>query len=209
MAEGAFQVVFRGEITGDQPVEVVKQQLATLFRMPAERVEALFSGKPVVVKKNIDEATARRLEQAFLRAGAACEVRAPAAASSDAGDGNTPSASAESAGAAGSQVPGAPGPETTTPDTAASGRTGGSIAAAGDPNRTVVDLAIPASFEGLEIDTSDAPLTTPAAKPAPDIDTSELRLAEDDGRPLSEREQPPPADIDTSGLSMESLDDER
>ncbi len=199
MAEGEFQVVFHGEVTGDQPVEVVKQQLATLFRMPAERVEALFSGKPVVVKKNIDEATARKLEQAFLRAGAACEVRAPA--TPEAGAGNSPGASPEPAEYRAAQ----------RPETASSGSTGagGSIAAAGDPNRTVLDLAVPESFEGLEIDTSDAPLTTPDTRPAPEIDTSGLSLAGDDAGPLSERKPPPPADIDTSGLSMESLDGER
>lgn len=201
MAEGEFQVVFHGEITGDQPVEVVKQQLANLFRMPAERVEALFSGKPVVVKKNIDEATARKLEQAFLRAGAACEVRAPAAA---------PETPDRSSGTAAPTPPEsredrhATGPATPSPD-----RTSGSIAAAGDPNHTVIDLAVPDSFEGLEIDTSDAPLTTPREYPAPEIDTSGLSLAADDAGPLSERKPPPPADIDTSGLSMESLDGER
>ncbi len=200
MAEGEFQVVFRGEITGDQPVEVVKQQLANLFRMPPERVEALFSGKPVVVKKNIDEATARRLEQAFLRAGATCEVRAPAApATPEAGTDNPPAASAEPA----------ENRNTPRPETAPSERTSGSIAAAGDPNHTVIDLAVPDSFEGLEIDTSDAPLTTPSEKPAPEIDTSGLTLAADDAGPLSERQPPPPADIDTSGLSLERLDGER
>ncbi|MFW5969322.1 MAG: hypothetical protein ACOCP9_01650 [Halofilum sp. (in: g-proteobacteria)] len=197
MAEGEFQVVFRGEITGDQPVEVVKQQLANLFRMTPERVEALFSGKPVVVKKNIDEATARRLEQAFRRAGAACEVRAPAAAAPPGtGTASEPADSAEDRTAP------RPEPEPST-------RTGGSIAAAGDPNHTVLDLAVPDSFEGLEIDTSDAPLSTPRVQPAPEIDTGGLSLAGDDAGPLSDRPRPPPPDIDTSGLSMESLDGER
>ncbi|WP_070989026.1 hypothetical protein [Halofilum ochraceum] len=201
MAEGEFQVVFRGEITGDQPVEVVKQQLGNLFRMPPERVEALFSGKPVVVKKNIDESTARKLEQAFLRAGAACEVRGSSSASAPA----TPDASAATT------APAEPAAErsATRPEPTPSGRNAGSIAAAGDPNHTVVHLAVPDSFEGLEIDTSDAPLTASDGKPAPEIDTSGLSLAAADAGPLSERKTPPPAEIDTSGLSMESLDEER
>ncbi len=73
----------------------------------------------------------------------------------------------------------------------------------------MVNLVVPASFEGLEIDTSDAPLTPPARKPAPEIDTGGLSLAGDDAGPLSQRVPPPPADIDTSGLSLESLDGER
>lgn len=202
MAEGEFQVVFRGEITGDEPVEVVKRQLGNLFRMPPERVEALFSGKPVVVKKNIDEATAQRLKQAFLRAGAACEVRGPSSASAAAPA--TPDAGAATA------APAEPAAErsATPPEPAPSGRHAGSIAAAGDPNHTLVDLPVPDSFEGLEIDTSDAPLTTSDRKPAPEIDTSGLSLAADDAGPLNERQPPPPAEIDTSGLSMESLDEE-
>lgn len=198
MAEGEFQVVFRGETTGDRPVEAVKQQLANLFRMPAERVEALFSGKPVVVKKNIDEATARKLEQAFLRAGAACEVRAPAAPATPDADDSRVAASEPT------EDRNAPRPEATP-----SARKGGSIAAAGDPNHTVVDLGVPDSFEGLEIDTSDAPLATPGKKTAPEIDTGGLSLAEDDAGPLSEREPPPSPDIDISGLSMETLEGER
>ncbi len=199
MADGEFQVVFHGGITGDQPVEVVQQQLASLFRMPAERVEALFSGKPVVVKKNIDEATARKLEQAFLRAGAACEVRPMATPA-------TPGPGAEN-GPAASKAP-TEDRNRAQPDGDPVKRTGGSIAAAGDPNRTLVDLAIPDSFEGLAIDTSDTPLAPPDRKPAPEIDTGELSLAGEDAGPLSERKPPPPADIDTSGLSMESLDGE-
>lgn len=198
MAEGEFQVVFRGEITGDQPVEVVKQQLGNLFRMPPERIEALFSGKPVVVKKNIDEGTARKLEQAFLRAGASCEVRAPSSASAPAAPDPRPATASEPA----------EDRSATRPEPAPSNRSTGSIAAAGDPNHTLVDLNVPDSFEGLEIDTSEAPLTTPGRKPAPEIDTSGLSLAGDDAGPLSERKPPPPADIDTSGLSMERLDDE-
>lgn len=197
MAEGQFEVVFRGEITGDQPVEAVKQHLATLFRMPAERVEALFSGKPIVVKKNIDEATARKLEQAFQRAGAACEVRSsPDARRAEA---TTPPPADADASAAPAAAGGAA--------SQASGPATGSIAAAGDPNRTLVDLTIPESFEGLEIDTSDSPLAPPDAQPTPEIDTTELTLADADSGPLSERRPPPPADIDTSDLSLEEPGD--
>lgn len=198
MADEGFQVVFRGELVGDRPEETVKQQLAALFRMPGDKVEALFTGKPVVVKRNLDETTARKFEAAFRKAGAVCELRGPA------GESSGPSAGkGETAGKAEGAASGpAPGP---TSAASAAGRTGDATAAAGDPNRTVLDLEVPASLEGLEIDESEAPLAPPDDKPSPEIDTSELGLAEPGGN-LTEPKQPTPPNIDTSDLGLEDAD---
>lgn len=207
MAEGPFQIVFRGETTGAYPVATVKEQLAALFRMPGERVEALFSGKPVVVKKNVDEATARRLEQAFARAGAVCEVHDPGAADMPPSTaGAEPARSTRDATGTGetASAAGGHGGEAESPREAAG--PSGAILAAGDPNRTVVNLAVPDSYGGLAIDDSDAPLAAPRAHEPPAIDTSGLSLADADAGPLSERRPAPPPEIDTSGLSMERLD---
>ncbi len=199
MADEGFQVVFRGELVGDRPEEAVKQQLAALFRMPGDKVEALFTGKPVVVKRNLDEATARKFEAAFRKAGAVCELRGPAGESSgpSAGEGET---GGKAEGAASEP---APGP--TSAAGASGGRTRDATTAAGDPNRTVLDLEVPASLEGLELDESEAPLAPPDDKPSPEIDTSELGLAEPGGN-LTEPKRPTPPNIDTSDLSLEDAD---
>lgn len=186
MAEGEYQVVFRGELVGDRPEETVRQQLAALFKMPAGKVEALFSGKPVVVKRNLDEATARKFEAAFRKAGAVCELRGPQGAAS----GETTAAAPQ------------PAPAAREPAEPASGKRRGSMVAAGDPNQTLLDVEVPASLEGLEVDESDAPLAPPDATPAPEIDTSELGVA-DNGGDLSEHKPQSPPDIDISGLSLE------
>lgn len=197
MAEGEFQVIFRGELVGDRPEETVKQQLAALFRMPESKVEALFSGKPVVVKRNLDEATARKFEAAFRKAGAVCELRGPGSdVSGAAAEGTREPAQAGPASASAATEPSAAA-GTTAPASA--------TAAAGDPNNTVLDLRVPETLEGLEIDSSDAPLAPPEDKAIPEIDTSELNLAEPGGNLAEPKKQPPP-DIDTSGLEIEDAD---
>ncbi len=212
MASGDYQVVFRGVLTGEHAEETVKQQLADLFGMPAQRIDALFSGKPVVVKKNVDRATAERFDQTFRKAGAVCDIRdlagepvaGESAGTSDAGTGTTapaggPSRADPTSGPVGSgRATGDARPGSSA--TAASG----SVAAAGDPNRTVVEREIPTRFEGLQVDDSGAPLTAGQRPQPPQIDTGELSLADDDAGPLDPGERPPPADIDTSGLSIEA-----
>ena len=199
MADEGFQVVFRGETTGDRPVEEVKQRLAALFKMPGNKIEALFSGKPVVVKRNLDEATARKFETAFRKAGAVCELRGPSGASGPEPAAQQSAPEAKPAGAAQQAA------EPAAAVTGGSAKTRPSMAAAGDPNQTLLDLEVPESLEGLEVDDSDAPLSPGERKPAPDIDTSELGLAETGGN-LSEPRRQPPADIDTSGLSLDDSD---
>lgn len=188
MADGEFHVVFHGELTGELPRDAVKKNLAGLFRLSAERTEALFSGKPVIIKRGVDEATARKFEAAFCKAGAVCELRP----------------SDERAGAEGPAP--AAAPREGTPDTGAPaegrGRATSSIASAGDPHGTMLDIAVPADLGALALDDSDAPLAPPTRAAPPQIDTSGLELATDD-RPLSEKPRAEPPEIDTSGLSLE------
>jgi len=201
MAEGDFQVVFRGELTGELSEEEVRQRLASLFKMPEAKVAGLFTGKPIVVKRNLDEATARKFEAAFGKAGAKCEIgSASAGAEPEPSAQPTREQAAEqadepSAGAHGSGSSGSAG---------ASRRE--SIAAAGDPNRTMLEMEVPSDLSGLDVDTSEAPLSPGEEIPEPDIDIGELSVDENDSRDLSESKPPPPADIDTSELSLEDPD---
>lgn len=69
-----FHIVFRGKIAeGFQP-DAVKQKMAQLFKVDAARVEAMFTGKPVILRKNCDEETARKLKTVLGKAGAIIEV---------------------------------------------------------------------------------------------------------------------------------------
>jgi hypothetical protein len=54
MSEERYNVVFTGEIIGSMDPAVAKQNFSDTFKVTGMRLDALFSGKPVVLKKNID-----------------------------------------------------------------------------------------------------------------------------------------------------------
>lgn len=81
MAEQRYDLIFRGDIVLGQPLAEVKQRLQQLFKADAETVERLFTGRPVALKRGLDEATAEKYRKALHRAGAQVE-RVPARARS-------------------------------------------------------------------------------------------------------------------------------
>lgn len=74
MTDARFNLVFSGEIVPGADVGAVKQNLARLFKLDAAKVEGLFSGKPVVLKKDADQATAMKFRAALKQAGAQCKM---------------------------------------------------------------------------------------------------------------------------------------
>ena len=69
-----YRLVFSAEVLSGQHPAVVKKRLQAVLKLDDGRMEALFSGKPVVVKKATDEATAVRYQTAFEKAGARLRV---------------------------------------------------------------------------------------------------------------------------------------
>lgn len=87
MSDARFHVVFAGQLVKGADPETVKANLGRLFKMDAAKVEKLFSGQPVVLKKDADQATAMKFRAALKQAGAECVLKplqdtapAPAAA---------------------------------------------------------------------------------------------------------------------------------
>ena len=74
MEETSYSVIFRGEITEGQDIENVKQNLAKLFKVNSEKIDWLFSGKSVTIKKNADHTTAMKYRAAMEKAGALCSL---------------------------------------------------------------------------------------------------------------------------------------
>lgn len=72
-AEVQFHVVFSGEVAAGRDVTEVRAQLVRLFGAP-EKVDALFAGGRVLVKRYVGTADARRYQQALTGAGAVCEL---------------------------------------------------------------------------------------------------------------------------------------
>ncbi|NNG14163.1 MAG: hypothetical protein HKM22_03300, partial [Gammaproteobacteria bacterium] len=81
MAEGSYQVVFSGRIIDGAELDMVKHNVARVFNLDAERVEKLFCGRRLILKKQIDQATAEKYQTTMQRAGALCEIENTAQAS--------------------------------------------------------------------------------------------------------------------------------
>ena len=65
-----YNLVFQGEIVADAALEDVKNNIAKLFKADAEKTAQLFSGKPIVIKKNLDEQTSNKYLDILNKAGA-------------------------------------------------------------------------------------------------------------------------------------------
>ncbi len=89
--ETTFEVIFRGDIVAGQQLTVVKERLKALFKVDDARIEQLFSGRPEVIKKGVDQATASRYRDTLLKAGAQVQLRQQAVGTSGSGVITTPS----------------------------------------------------------------------------------------------------------------------
>jgi len=74
MSESFYRLTFSGELLEGQHSAVVKKKLGVLLKVAPERVEKLFSGETVVIKKSVDKATAARFQAAFKQAGGKLRV---------------------------------------------------------------------------------------------------------------------------------------
>lgn len=69
-----FDIIFRGDIVFGHQLSDVKQRLQQLFKSDTAKVDALFTGRPVPLKRNLDEATANKYREVLLKAGAQVEL---------------------------------------------------------------------------------------------------------------------------------------
>jgi hypothetical protein len=188
MSEKTFEVAFSGQLVrGAEPARV-KTNLARLFKTNIARVEALFSGNRIVVKRGLDEKTARSYQAALRKAGAIVEVVDSAAQSV------FPSKQRAQAPAPMEGQKRAPGGSTTA----------ASISVA-EPGAL---LAEPKEVRAPDIDTSQlslaevgAILTEPREVPEPEYDLSAFQLAPP-GTRLSEPKEEPEVQFDTSQFSL-------
>lgn len=69
-----YDIIFRGDILPGQQLAEVKERLARLFKADADKVNRLFSGAAVPLKRNLDLATAERYRAVLQQAGAQVQV---------------------------------------------------------------------------------------------------------------------------------------
>lgn len=74
MSEQQYNILFRGDIVLGFQLGDVKLRLQQLFKADEAKINALFTGRPVVLKRNLDFAGAEKYRKALLQAGAQVEV---------------------------------------------------------------------------------------------------------------------------------------
>ena len=74
MSDQLFEVAFSGQVSESASLDDVKARVAKMFNADDAKLAQLFSGKRIVIKKNIDRATAAKYQAALNSAGAQCEI---------------------------------------------------------------------------------------------------------------------------------------
>ncbi len=70
-----YNIVFYGKINLGWDIEGVKKNLSRLVKKDAKNIDSLFSGKPIVLKKNIERQIADKFKTVFEKTGALCEIQ--------------------------------------------------------------------------------------------------------------------------------------
>ncbi|MGE8362314.1 DUF805 domain-containing protein [Pseudomonas sp.] len=81
MTQPRFKVVFNGELMPDVELETAKDNLARLFKSDRTRINTLFSGNPIAIKRDLQENEADQYLIALQRAGAVARKEPDLAAS--------------------------------------------------------------------------------------------------------------------------------
>ena len=184
----AFDVYFSGELLEGYEPDAVKASVGELFGLSGPKLEALFSGVPVRIKKNLDVDRAGRFRKKFLELGALVQI-VPA--------GQEPPAPASSASRPAAKAPAA----TALPGSEEPASTGLSLA----PQAPLESE--PAGEKAAAIDTSGLSMSAPGADilpsdgkperetPLPDISGLSLAPLNEKRTPEGEATDPPPPDI--------------
>jgi hypothetical protein len=106
-----FSVIFRGDILPGHTLPEVKSRMAQLFKLDEAKIAAVFSGKPVALKKDCDAPTAEKLKAVLTKAGAEVEIRSNTADAAPKPASPTPVSAPPSAPIPTSRPPATPPPQ--------------------------------------------------------------------------------------------------
>lgn len=70
-----YHVVYKGQLIEGFDLESVKQSFAKAFKLDSTKSEKFFTGKAIVIKKNIDQQKARQYKHKMAKLGALVELR--------------------------------------------------------------------------------------------------------------------------------------
>ena len=181
----SFNVQFSGRLKPGYDPEQVKTNVAKIFRKPVSQIEALFSGKTIIIKKSIDYKTAIKYKATLEKAGAIAQIQ-PAdqtdVATTDQSNRNRQTHS-------------------DTSNAIALSNSSEKIASKNKPDNPSIKEQSPSTMALLPWDI-DEPLTPQRLESAPIVDLSGYSMAELGDGDLSERAEIPTLAIDLSHLDM-------
>ena len=194
MAADRYQVIFSGRVQPGKDPVAVRQRVGQMFHLEGVQLERLFSGSPIVIKKDIDLDKASRLREAFKAAGALVELKKmelqPASTTAPAASPSVPRHPEPPSGW--EQPVGPQGMELAPP------RTGSLI----DFAPKEEPIAIP-NISGIALAEPGTQVAPPGEEPpAPVTDLSGIELAELGVQVADEQEPPPPPPVGTSELEL-------
>ena len=205
MTSVTYAIVFGGDIVEGLQAISVKAHMAKLLKADAAKMQILFSGKPIVMKRTADKAEATKYGSALKKIGADVKVRIikPTAPT-------PPSAAPGRAPAA--QVPNAKAPCAKAPEVASQAKAPRTITPQEAKTPVANKSALPAkpiAAVNFSLKDNEGNLFDAAPDvPTPALDLSQFSLAENDGSPIIEpSEQTERLDLDLSALSVAENDD--
>lgn len=74
MSEKRYRVLFDGKVAHGHDIDEVKTNLTNIFKLGEGKIEQFFTGRRVIVKRNIGYQSAMKYKMAFETAGALCAV---------------------------------------------------------------------------------------------------------------------------------------
>lgn len=75
MSEARFDIFFRGDIVPGRRLDEVRDRLREIFQIDDVRLNALFSGRPMVIRRDLAAADAEHYRATLHTAGALVELR--------------------------------------------------------------------------------------------------------------------------------------
>ena len=220
MSEQQFAIVFRGRlVAGADPVQV-RANFAKLFNIEAARVEQMFAGQPVIIKKGLDLLSADKYKTALAKAGAlvdaidmpldAAPSAAPVAPESKLTFPVTPAAMSSPIPALAMPVVAEPNVDPvlarSAPPAAQRGTPSALNTTLAEPGVVLVEAPVvkPAAIatEHLSMAAAGARIVDYTPPPAANFELDGLTLAEP-GVVLVEPRRTPAAQFDLSGLSLD------
>lgn len=69
-----YNIVFSGKTVPDKNPGIIRENLMNLLKTNEKGIERFFSGKPIIIRDNLDFESAERVKQTFEKAGAICSL---------------------------------------------------------------------------------------------------------------------------------------